>query len=422
MAPEIAALFELAPRYLDRQEWLAQTVANDAPAAIELISGEILREGPPGLARLVLGRGERRLQLLVGWRHATELAGVLRNEDRALLGSVPDGDLTLIVYDALADDELARVILGIATDGREQAHLVRPLATLVSHASLVFDEHLFMKCYRVLEHGPRPEVEVLFRLDEVGFNALLAPIGRWREGEFDLALVREFLPSALEGRLLALTSLRDLLAHAARGEEAAGNFQALPQVEDADLAAASAGGDFSSEMVRLGETTAHLHLALAEAFGTGELGDGEGGLDVPGAALGPAIQLHGDYHLRRVMRSETGWLVTGFGDDPLYATEVVRPSLELRSGSCLEDVADMMFALGRVTSEALAQRPDQEASLAAALAAAWLRRNRGAFLRGYLRTQGIEALLPGDAELRDRLLAGYEAVRERRYEATSSGV
>ena len=64
-----------------------------------------------------------------------------------------------------------------------------------------------MKCYRVLEDTTRPEIEVLMGLDAVGFNAILAPVAGWAADGFDLALVREFLPSALEGRLLALTSL-----------------------------------------------------------------------------------------------------------------------------------------------------------------------------------------------------------------------
>ena len=32
---------------------------------------------------------------------------------------------------------------------------------------------------------------------------------------------------------------------------------------------------------------------------------------------GLAIRVHGDYHLRRVLRTDAGWIVAGFGDDPL---------------------------------------------------------------------------------------------------------
>lgn len=423
MTIEPDRLFGFVSSYLGRQSWFLQAVAGDPPAPIELVSVEVLREGPPGLAKLLLRRGDRRFFQLVGWRPTTELSGVLRNEDRSLLGSGDHDGIPVVYYDALADDELMKVVLELATGGRERGALVRPLATLVSHASLVFDERVFMKCYRVLEAGPRPEVEVLFRLDEVGFNALLAPLGRWRDGESDLALVREFLPSALEGRLMALTSLRDLLAHAGPGDSGDSEFAGALDVFDGDAAAAAAGGDFASEMRRLGETTAHLHEAMVEAFGTDMLRDERlpGGLDVEDRGqLGAEIQLHGDYHLRRVMRSESGWLVTGFGDDPLYAESGGAPSLELQRGSCLEDLADMTFALGRVSIEALAQRPAEELAVASALAAAWTRRNRDAFLSGYFDSPGISALLPPDAEVRDQMLSAYERVRVRRYEATSA--
>ena len=84
---------------------------------------------------------------------------------------------------------------------------------------------------------------------------MLRPVANWVRHGWDLALVREYAPGAVEGRLLALTSLRDLLGRTIdedklRREEVGG-----------------AGGDLSSEMRRLGEITANLHLALAEAFG-----------------------------------------------------------------------------------------------------------------------------------------------------------
>jgi predicted trehalose synthase len=120
------------------------------------------------------------------------------------------------------------------------------------------------------------------------------------------------------------------------------------------------------------------------------------------------------------MRSETGWLVAGFGDDPLYAIERRDPTLPARTGSPLEDLADMSFALGQVVVDALAQRPGQVRDRSAQLAAAWRRRNRRSFLRGYFRTDGIDELLPIDPAQRETLLEGLEEIRERRYEATSS--
>ena len=213
--------------------------------------------------------------------------------------------------------------------------------------SLVFDERLFMKCYRVLEAAERAESSVLFGLDAVGFNAIISPVARWSDGGVDLALIREFLPSALEGRLLALTSLRDLLAYVNETEDEAG-FRPIAAGSSADEVAASAGGDIAFEMRRLGQTAARLHVALAEAFGDVALAPRYDLLTSsaeapPDEAWGREIRLHGDFHLRRVMRTDGGWIISGFGDDPLFAAATASGSVAARSGSPLEDVADMFF-------------------------------------------------------------------------------
>jgi predicted trehalose synthase len=429
MGPRQEDLFALATSYLERQAWFRNLPGGRPEDGFSLVTFERIRDEAPGLARLLIARGERNFQLLVGWRPSIGFPDFTHGEESALFGALDEGDERLIVYDALADEELCRSVLELATGGREHAARVRTVASLASHASLVFDERLFMKCYRVLETTTRPEVEVMFGLDDVGFNAMLAPVARWRDHDLDLGLVREFLPSALEGRLLALTSLRDLLGHAA-GENAA--FHAEGTTVDLDRMAAMAGGDLAGEAGRLGQTTALLHIALGHAFGTRPLTVHDFAsatanpsvatvLERPGpAGLGLAIRIHGDYHLRRVMRSESGWLVAGFGDDPLYSVDHANPSLPAREGTPLEDVADMSFALGRVVADALAQRPDEDHGRAAQLAAAWRRRNRGSFLRGYFRTPGIEELLPPETEVRDLLLEGLEEIRERRYEAKSA--
>lgn len=401
-------LIDLATRYLTRQTWFNR-VAEDAGEAIACTAVEPLSDAEPGLLRMVFALGELRLQLFVGTRRSAGLGGALRNQDASLLGAVDvDGDSRL-AYDALADDECCRVLLGLATSGAEEALRVRRVASLVSHASLVFDDRLFMKCYRVLEQGERPEAALLFGLDAVGFNAMVAPVARWREDEVDLALVREYLPSALEGRLLALTSLRDLLAYVNETEDEAG-FHAVAAGDSADEVASMAGGDVASEVRRLGQTSARLHVALAAVFGDEPFVEG-------GEPAGRSIRLHGDFHLRRVMRSDAGWLVSGFGDDPLFADVAPGAPMPVHFGSPLEDIADMCFALSDVAHEALRLRPVAEQPFAEPLSEAWIRRNRAAFLRGYLEVEGVGRLLPSDEEQRLRLLAAFLDVRERRYRA-----
>lgn len=437
MALEIDAVLDLARGYLARQAWFVTATRNDAPGPIELVAADVLEPGRPGLLRLLLERGDRRFQLLVGWRGPQEIPGALKGEEGALFGAAQDGDEQVVVYDALADDSLSRLILRLATDGVEHAESVRLVTSRASHAALVYDERLFMKCYRVIEPGVRPEVEVLFGLDDAGFNALVAPVSRWTGHGYDLALVREFLPNALEGRPLALTSLRDLLGQAGWNEEPE---SAEPGEDrwDPDASAASAGGDFASEMARLGQTSARLHLALAQVFGKGQLTTaGLAGsvracpqpeaTEIAAAIsaldqdeLGRSIRLHGDYHLRRVLRSETGWLIAGFGDDPLYGEHSQDSSLRAVIGSPLEDIADMEFALDEVANEALSKHPQGEIDLAAQLAAAWRRRNKSAFQRGYLQCmeEAESDLLPPSLSVRELLLSGFALVRHSRYEAT----
>jgi predicted trehalose synthase len=413
-------LAELASRYLERQSWFLQSTSADrGPLLAESV--DELVEGSPGLYRLVFMKGTSRLQLFAGIRSSSTLVGALRNEEAALFGPIEVAGETHLAYDALADDECCRRLLEVATTGHEHANRVRPVASLLSHTSLVFDERLFMKCYRVLEAGERAESSVLFGLDSVEFNAIISPVARWSDRGVDLALIREFLPSALEGRLLALTSLRDLLAYVNETEDEQG-FRPVAAGSSADQVAASAGGDIAFEMRRLGQTAARLHVALAEAFGDvtfvprGELLVSS--LDTgtwPAQAWGREIRLHGDFHLRRVMRTDGGWIISGFGDDPIFAMTTAAGSVVASSGSPLEDVADMFFALRRVADEALRLRSSAEQPYAAPLAHAWTRRNQQSFLRGYLEVDQITRLLPTEVAIREWLLARHLALRAELY-------
>lgn len=412
MTIEQQRLIDLAMHYLDRQSWFMQA-AGDRRDVLRCTLLVQLSDAEPGLFRMVFEKGDIRLQLFVGTRRSSGLLGTLHNQDASLLGAVEiDGDSHL-AYDALADDECCRVLLGLATSGAEEGLRVRRVASLVSHASLVFDDRLFMKCYRILEEGERPEAALLFGLDAVGFNAMVAPVARWREDSVDLALVREYLPSALEGRVLALTSLRDLLAYVNETEDESG-FHAIAAGDSSDEVAASAGGDVAGEIRRLGQTTARLHLALAEVFGD-EPYFADGAAD--GESFGRAIRLHGDFHLRRVMRSDAGWLISGFGDDPIFADVAPGEPMPVHFGSPLEDVSDMFLALEEVAYEALRLRLVAEQPFAEPLCEAWIRRNRWSFLRGYLEVGGIERLLPSSKEQQEQLLAQFLLVRERRYRA-----
>lgn len=382
MPVDATALAPLALPYLERQAWFQAALPRGAPtgpsggadaATTAVLDCIRLADGLPGLASVLVGRGRQRFHLFVGWREVGAVPGVLGGDEHAVLGVLEEGGAPVLVYDALCDPELALVLLERVAHGRQSARSVRSVRSLVSHASLVFDERLFMKCYRVLEPAPRPEVEVLLRLDAVGFNHVLAPVAHFERSGFDLVLVREYEPSALEGRSLAVTSLRDLLA-TARADDAA----------SAEESAASSGGDLSAEMRRLGEMTARLHLALAAAFGEREAPDG-----------GALIRVHGDYHLRRVMRTDIGWIVAGFGDDP---SEAATPGADGRVGrreaTPLEDLADMCYSLQEVARSLAESWRAGPGERVAALVAAWSARNEASFLDGYLSDAAVRRLLP----------------------------
>lgn len=384
--------------YLGRQVWAQTALGSDSSAseAATVIDVEVLRTEHPGMASVIVACGDCTFHLVVGWRPVAVAAGVLGAQPGAVLGPSHDGEGDVLVYDALADAELVVLLLGAATRGAEQAQRGRVVQSLVSHSSLVYDDRLLMKCYRVLEPRPRPEIEMVRRLGAAGFHHMLAPVAHWQRGGRDLALVRAFVPGAVEGLALAHTSLRDLLAHAGASDNGAA-------FADVGLA----GGDLGPEMRRLGEMTAWMHLALAEAFGMGTSPPGAGR-----TSAGPAIRVHGDYHLRRVMRTDGGWLVAGFGDDPLMGDAAGTGSLgEGRFASALEDVADLCCSLSIAASEAVAFQTPRTRPHARLLAHGWEWHNVAAFVDGYLSLVGISRLVPETREDVEGILGELLAAR-----------
>jgi predicted trehalose synthase len=385
--PDVAPL--LGP-YLARQDWAQTAIGSFGEPTVpaEVIDVEVLRADHPGLASVIVASRQCTFHLVLGWRPIAHAPGMLGTRPGAVLGSAHDGLDEVLVYDALADEELVRMLLRAATNGSESARRARLVASLVSHSSLIFDDRLFMKCYRVIERGRRPEIELMTKLDRTGFNHMLAPVAHWERAGRDLGLVREFVPGAIEGKALAETSLRDLLGRADKSPAGA-------SFEDVGLA----GGDLGPEMRRVGIMSARMHLALAEAFGGAPLASEQ---PAPG---GVAIRIHGDYHLRRVMRTDAGWLVAGFGDDPLMGADAGSASQRApKYASAVEDIVDICCSLRQVASDCLGLQPPSTAAHAELLAAGWERRNVGEFVRGYLSVEGIGRLVPAGREDFDDLL------------------
>ena len=223
---------------------------------MEIRRVDTLRDGWPTLLWLLIevrgdhGRGESRwYQIPLG--ATPERPGHL--PDSAMLGRMdtPRGEAHL--FDALADDELALVFAHhVAPD----LHLntVRPQAGEQSNTSLVLDERYILKVFRQVQPGPNPDVEVTERLGKVGYGGVPVPVAVWRRNQTDLAVVRRYERSRGDGWELATSSLRELF-----------NLRRPPR--DCKL-------DFAADARLLGENVAHLHVALAEAFGA-EPADGD---------------------------------------------------------------------------------------------------------------------------------------------------
>jgi maltokinase len=407
---------QLIPAFLGRQRWYA---GSGPPGAVSVVAADELWRSPDGCCRLLwalVDVDEGTYQLVIGERPDGDRADFLNAHEASVLGSVGGR----YYYDAALDPDLARALLPIVSGGEQHADRVRPITAEQSNTSLVYDDRLILKLFRRLAPGPNPDAEITTALVAAGFAHAAAPLVRWQRDGWDLAFGQEFLSGGSEGWALAVTSLRD--------------FYASPETDPAQ-----SGGDFAAEATRLGRVTAELHQAMARAYGVdrrlladrywselvasveqrlapavAELGGGTAeaaarftdrlaGVKDPG----PAIRVHGDYHLGQVMRSDSGWYVLDFEGEP------ARPVGErLRPSSPLKDVAGMTRSLDYASRVALVGRGGEESPELDAKALAWERHNREAFLSGYRATRQVGDLVPADEDM-DKAL--YEVAYERAY-------
>jgi maltokinase len=342
-----------------------------------------------------------------------------------------------------------------------------------SNTSLVYGDKYIAKVFRRPAPGRSPELELGLALAVAKSPHIAPPIG-WAEfdAEFDTAdaddeadsradargqsaaevlageggrsaadpaadepitllILQPFLPSATDGWVLALTSVRDL-------------FAAEP-----DISAARAGADFAPEARRLGQATARVHRSLAVTLPTGWLEPKETdelaqnmkrqlevtarrvpalqeyaaelseALDQLGALTGPlpVQRVHGDYHLGQAMRTISGWILLDFEGEP------ARPLAERRApASPLKDIAGMLRSFDYAAHHLLANMlpmsvdPAGSTELMVARAAEWAARNRDAFCRGYAEVTGY------DPRAETTVLRAFEidkAVYEVGYEAAN---
>jgi maltokinase len=415
--------------YLPRQRWFAggEAEARD----LSITSVRVLRGSEwPALVQVVVQArtapgpdsgpppSAASYQVILGLRPVDSRDAFLEGKPEAIISELEIDLGRALAYDAAIDPDLSVAVLHHMAP-EEQVERARYLGADQSNTSVVFDERLIMKLFRRLSDGPNPDAEVTRALVDVGFPNVAEPVAEWREDDHDFALVNRFLVGGTDGFVLALLSLRDLY--------------------DRRCPPGEAGGDFAFDARRLGAVTAELHLALAKAFGTATGDSATWGADMEthlarvrldGVDVeqvrgvyrrlaevgepGPAVRVHGDYHLGQVMRTDAGWFVLDFEGEPDRPLDERR-----RPTSPLRDVAGMVRSLHYASQVALAEWGAEVDDELVALAEAWEHRNRVAFLAGYLGTEGVSEVLPVDDADRRLVQAAFEldkAVYEVGYE------
>ena len=425
---DAADLVEPLREFLPRQRWYS---GSEAPSSVVVEDSRVLDGGWPALVDVIVAADGARYQVPLGLRPSGEQPDFLRGHDGAVMGEVGGGDGPLLAYDAVLDPVLALSLLDVVSGSKESADRVRPVGGEQSNSSLVYDDRLILKVFRRIHPGRNLDVEMTEALSDAGFEHVARPLATLTVEDDDLAVLQPFLVGGADGWALALTSLRDLFG--------VGDTQSVPVITPdmtmpAAVDPAMAGGDFAAEARRLGTITAEMHAALADAFGR-SAGDPREWADTIAAQVeaeahpqfdkgsarrvlsalrslpdaGPAIRLHGDYHLGQVLRTDAGWYILDFEGEPARP-----PDERRRPSSPLRDVAGMLRSLHYASLVAQLDR-DEDCS---GLAAAWETRNRKSFLDGYVKTAAKAGLLP-DPAATEVVLAAFElekAVYELGYE------
>ncbi len=432
----VALLPSLAPllhAWLPRQRWFAgkghPVTGFSLVSATELLP---LDGTGPGLLHLLVDVHQPGLpadspqdcyQLLLGVRETLppHLAP-------ALIGRPAEGPLAgRTVYEGLRDPRLAELILerlrrpgslgSLRFDRFEGAPTVpgslmaRPLDAEQSNSSLIYGDAYILKCFRRVQPGPNPDLELPLALARAGCRRVPAPVA-WYEGHqgtssepYTLGVLQPFLRGSQDGWQLALDSL-------------------------------SKGSSFTVEARALGRVTAEVHTALADELPTVMLRRpqtehmaeamsrrlDDAARAVPAllpyvprlrtafdvlAALGRgghswrAQRVHGDLHLGQTLyggsRAEGQWSVIDFEGEP------ARPLAERRRPQPpVRDIAGMLRSFDYA---ARTHRPWNPG---------WAEECRAAYCQGYAEAGGT------DPRTEPELLRAYEtdkAVYEVVYEA-----
>jgi maltokinase len=283
-----------------------------------------------------------------------------------------------------------------------------------SNTSVIVGDGL-IKFFRKLAPGRNPDIEIQAALTLLESEQISPLLGWISSGDIDLAMIGVYERSATDGWDSARASVRGL--------------------QDDEMRARDAGGDFAGECERLGETLALVHEQMRETLPTASWGP-----DDVGALVGrlnarldkavamhdtlaayadrvraayaavdcgtpvPVQRVHGDFHLGQTLRTTSGWKIIDFEGEP------AQPLADrVRLDSVDRDLAGMLRSLDYAANSVTIALGVEDNEYTAD----WVRRNRVAFLHGY----GFEASVPAAALLRAYEIdkAVYEVVYESSY-------
>jgi maltokinase len=431
------------------------------PGPAELLEAELVLPGRPGMVDVVARVGARLVHVVLGLRAAGDEARFLSGSEEEVLGLHEDETGLAAAFDATRDSELAAGLLEVLTGVETDPGRVREVRTDPSSLTLAFEERVALTVFDDVTAERRRGLELFLALDDAGFNHLAAPLEVWNRLGRHLGIAQEFLAGGSTGWALAMTSVRDFYATGGAPEHAGGDFggEALrlgimtARMHLAlDQAFGRRRGDAGAWVDAVEAELRHSAPGLLERAEVMQLLDEVRDLHAPSRA----IRTHGDFQLSRVCRTEQGWYVMDFspggrpstvagivGDggavgigDELGPTSSVASDAEVAAAagpvptfgpspspafgdedaaevfrSPLADVADLLWSFGRVAASVAQERDPGGREHLRDRVLAWERRNRRAFLAGYLAVPGINGLVPPSRDAVAKTATVFELAR-----------